>query len=306
VAALQGYARMVVLDERGVDLPTLKLAERLEGWMRAGGDTAFVIGGADGIDEALKRQADDAIRLSSLTLPHALARLILCEQLVSRDQHRPQAPLPSGGLMPVDLQHARLHLASRSPRRRELLTQIGVAFDSIVFRNSPRDDPELDETPLPGEDPVSYVATHRAQQGGTRLPHRPAGENCCRNRCWLPTPSSNSAGRLIGKPRRRRAMPGASCRPCPATRIGFSPPWRSPSPDASNWPCRSARCAFALSMHTRSPYVASGEPMDKAGAYAIQGRAGMFVEHLAGSYSGVMGLPLCETAQLLKRFGYRL
>jgi septum formation protein len=51
-------------------------------------------------------------------------------------------------------------------------------------------------------------------------------------------------------------------------------------------------------------YVASGEPMDKAGAYGIQGRAGMFIEYLAGSYSGVMGLPLCETAQLLKRFGY--
>ncbi|MBK8386104.1 MAG: 23S rRNA (pseudouridine(1915)-N(3))-methyltransferase RlmH [Candidatus Accumulibacter sp.] len=81
VAALQGYARMVVLDERGADLPTLKLAERLAAWMRAGGDTAFVIGGADGIDAALKLQADDAIRLSSLTLPHALARLILCEQL---------------------------------------------------------------------------------------------------------------------------------------------------------------------------------------------------------------------------------
>jgi septum formation protein len=53
-------------------------------------------------------------------------------------------------------------------------------------------------------------------------------------------------------------------------------------------------------------YVASGEPMDKAGAYGIQGRAAMFVEHLAGSYTGVMGLPLCATAQLLKRCGYPL
>ncbi|MBP6708240.1 MAG: 23S rRNA (pseudouridine(1915)-N(3))-methyltransferase RlmH, partial [Candidatus Accumulibacter sp.] len=77
----QGCGRMVVLDERGVDLPTLKLAERLEGWMRVGGDTAFVIGGADGVDETLKGQASECIRLSSLTLPHALARLILCEQL---------------------------------------------------------------------------------------------------------------------------------------------------------------------------------------------------------------------------------
>ena len=50
-------------------------------------------------------------------------------------------------------------------------------------------------------------------------------------------------------------------------------------------------------------YVASGEPMDKAGAYGIQGRAGVFITEIRGSYSGVMGLPLYETAQLLKRFG---
>ena len=80
-AALQGFSRVVVLDERGADLTTLKLAQRLEGWMREGGDTAFIIGGADGIDEALKQRADAMIRLSSLTLPHAMARLVLCEQL---------------------------------------------------------------------------------------------------------------------------------------------------------------------------------------------------------------------------------
>lgn len=80
-AALQGYKRIVVLDERGLDLTTVKLADFLEKWMREGGDTAFIIGGADGIDEALKERADVMIRLSSLTLPHAMARLVLCEQL---------------------------------------------------------------------------------------------------------------------------------------------------------------------------------------------------------------------------------
>jgi len=79
--ALQGFSRIVVLDERGSDLTTLKLAQRLEDWMREGGDTAFIIGGADGIDEELKQRANESIRLSSLTLPHAMARLILCEQL---------------------------------------------------------------------------------------------------------------------------------------------------------------------------------------------------------------------------------
>lgn len=80
-AALPGFDRIVVLDERGADLTTVKLAQRLEDWMREGGDTAFIIGGADGIDEELKQRADAMIRLSSLTLPHAMARLVLCEQL---------------------------------------------------------------------------------------------------------------------------------------------------------------------------------------------------------------------------------
>lgn len=79
--ALQGFARIVVLDERGDDMSTMQLAHRLEEWMREGGDTAFLIGGADGLDEALKHKADASIRLSSLTLPHAMARLLLCEQL---------------------------------------------------------------------------------------------------------------------------------------------------------------------------------------------------------------------------------
>ena len=80
-AALSGFNRIVVLDERGADLTTVKLAQRLEDWMRDRGDTAFIIGGADGIDEDLKQRADAMIRLSSLTLPHAMVRLVLCEQL---------------------------------------------------------------------------------------------------------------------------------------------------------------------------------------------------------------------------------
>ena len=80
-AALQGFSRTVVLDEKGDAPTTLQLAQRLEGWMREGGDTAFVIGGADGIDEEIKRNADASLSLSRLTLPHAMARLVLCEQL---------------------------------------------------------------------------------------------------------------------------------------------------------------------------------------------------------------------------------
>ena len=79
--AMPGSCRIVVLDERGDDLTTLKLAKRLEAWMQDGRDVALLIGGADGLDEEFKQAADDKLRLSSLTLPHGMARLLLCEQL---------------------------------------------------------------------------------------------------------------------------------------------------------------------------------------------------------------------------------
>ena len=79
--ALPGSCRIVVLDEKGDDLTTLKLAKRLEAWMQDGRDVALLIGGADGLDEEFKQQADDRLRLSSLTLPHGMARLLVCEQL---------------------------------------------------------------------------------------------------------------------------------------------------------------------------------------------------------------------------------
>lgn len=73
--------RLIALDERGSDLTTQKLAQRLESWMQDGRDTVFLIGGADGLDPELKQEAAEMIRLSSLTLPHGMARLLLCEQL---------------------------------------------------------------------------------------------------------------------------------------------------------------------------------------------------------------------------------
>ena len=80
-AALPSSVRLIALDERGQDLTTKKLAERLEVWMQDGRDVAFLIGGADGLDPELKAEAVEMIRLSSLTLPHGMARLMLCEQL---------------------------------------------------------------------------------------------------------------------------------------------------------------------------------------------------------------------------------
>ncbi len=80
-AALGRDVRRVILDERGSRLTSVELAQRVEVWLNDGRDVAFVIGGADGIDPALKKTADETLRLSDLTLPHALARVFLLEQL---------------------------------------------------------------------------------------------------------------------------------------------------------------------------------------------------------------------------------
>ncbi len=80
-AALSGRCRKVMLDERGDNLTTQALAQRLETWLGAGEDVAIVIGGPDGLDADFKKEADETLRLSSLTLPHALVRVILAEAL---------------------------------------------------------------------------------------------------------------------------------------------------------------------------------------------------------------------------------
>ena len=80
-AAIPKGARVVVLDERGTALNTLALAARLKDWQLGGGDVALVIGGPDGLDPAFRQAAHERIRLSDLTLPHALARVLLVEQL---------------------------------------------------------------------------------------------------------------------------------------------------------------------------------------------------------------------------------
>jgi 23S rRNA (pseudouridine1915-N3)-methyltransferase len=80
-AALPHRRRLVVLDEHGDDLTTRMLAERIQKWMRQGDDVAFVIGGPDGLDPAFKAEAHEKVRLSSLTLPHAMVRILLSEAL---------------------------------------------------------------------------------------------------------------------------------------------------------------------------------------------------------------------------------
>lgn len=197
----------------------------------------------------------------------------------------------------------RIYLASRSPRRRELLTQIGVGFDTVLFRDGARLDPETDETSHSGEDPLAYVeriARAKAEHGvrivqERKLPPRPV---------LSADTTLEFAGEIIGKPvdtadaiailrrlsgQTHRVLTGVAV--MAAGRIEYV---------LSQSEVRFRELEDEEIRH----YVLSGEPMDKAGAYGIQGRAGIFVEHLAGSYTGVMGLPVCETALLLKRFGW--
>jgi septum formation protein len=207
--------------------------------------------------------------------------------------------------MSFSLQHRRVHLASRSPRRRELLAQMGVGFDTIAFRDAQRGDPELNETPLPNEAPTAYV--ERVARNKASLGWRIVN---WRGLLLQPVLAADTtielAGELIGKPldvddaqRILRRLSGQTHRVLTAVAVSFD--------ERTELLCSISEVRFReLEKDEITRYVASGEPMDKAGAYGIQGRAAMFVEHIAGSYSGVMGLPLCETAQLLKRFGYQM
>ena len=198
----------------------------------------------------------------------------------------------------------RLYLASRSPRRRELLHQIGIDFDTVVFRDGKRADSETDETPLPGEAPVDYVervARAKAIHGlriveERRLPMRPV---------LSADTTLELDGQIIGKPVDMadaadilRRLSGRTHRVLTGVAIDHQ--------GRSEYLLSTSEVRFRpIDDEEIRHYVISGEPMDKAGAYGIQGRAGLFVEHLSGSYTGVMGLPVCETGELLKRLGFR-
>jgi septum formation protein len=195
-----------------------------------------------------------------------------------------------------------IYLASRSPRRRELLAQIGVRFHLLLFRDRPQSDPDLDETVLARESPAVYVervARAKALAGWKRVEQR----NLPRAAVLAADTTVALEGRILGKPADRReaaemlgALAGKRHEVLTAVVIRN---------DAQVEAVLStSEVAFKpLSADEIRRYVASGECDDKAGAYAIQGRAGAFITELRGSFSGVMGLPLYETSQLLEKFG---
>jgi len=197
-----------------------------------------------------------------------------------------------------------IYLASRSYRRQELLIQADIAFELIVFGNSAHEDEEIDETPLPDETPWDYAL--RVAKAKSLLGWKIIKERKLSKRPVLAADTTvELAGKIIGKPVNAedacnilRALSGKTHRVFTAIAITFG--------DHTESMLSTSEVRFSsLSDEEIKRYVATGDPLDKAGAYGIQGKAALFVEYLSGSYSGVMGLPLFETGLLLKRFSTR-
>jgi septum formation protein len=197
-----------------------------------------------------------------------------------------------------------IYLASRSPRRRELLGHIGVKFHLLLFRNRPGAAPDVDEDPHPGEDPRDYVmrvARAKAAIGWQRMLER----NLPRAPVLAADTTVALEGRIFGKPASRReaeemlaALSGRRHEVLTAVALQFD--------DEVETALSVSEVQFRkLAPEEIHDYVATGEPDDKAGAYAIQGRAALFVSEIRGSQSGIVGLPLYETAQLLQKMSGR-
>ena len=197
-----------------------------------------------------------------------------------------------------------IYLASRSPRRRELLSQIGVRYHLLLFRERVGEKPDVDESVLPGEAPAAYVermARAKADTGWRRMLQR--------NLPPAPVLAADTTvaldGRIYGKPENRTeaeeilaALAGKRHEVLTAVALK-NQDWIEVALSTSEVTLK------ALSRDDIAQYVASGEGDDKAGAYGIQGRAARFVVEIRGSYSGIMGLPLYETGQLIDRLPYR-
>ncbi|NLA66790.1 MAG: septum formation inhibitor Maf [Gammaproteobacteria bacterium] len=185
-----------------------------------------------------------------------------------------------------------LHLASRSPRRRELLARLGLDFGVL--------DGDVPEQRMPGETPAGYVARVAREKAGAGLLRVVAVPGAV----VLGSDTEVVLGdEVFGKPAdgdeaaaMLRRLSGRTHRVLTAVSLV------SAGREAAV--LVASEVAFAeLSDEDIAEYVASGEPAGRAGAYAIQGGAERFVTRLSGSYSGVMGLPLHETAGLLRGFG---
>jgi septum formation protein len=205
----------------------------------------------------------------------------------------------------MSISDKRIYLASRSPRRRDLLKQIGVPFELLLLREDLRRGVDVDETPLPDESAGVYVlriARLKAEMAVRQIAYR--------NLPQKPVLAADTTvvfdGEIIGKPddaehagRMLRTLSGREHQVLTAVAVALREQIETQISVSSVW-------FRELNDAEVRRYCAGGEPLDKAGAYAIQGRAGAFVTRIAGSYSGIMGLPLAETVELLRRFNVPL
>ncbi len=182
-------------------------------------------------------------------------------------------------------------LASRSPRRRQLLEQIGLVFDVLDI-----DIPEIRSADEPVLDYVSRVAREKAGVGLLQVAGVPDAVVIGADT------EVEMDGEVFGKPADANVAASMLARLSGRTHRVISVVWCVSAGQEDHVVSVSEVGMAALDAAQIDAYVATGEPFGKAGGYAIQGRAAAFVQHLVGSYSGVMGLPLHETSQLLGRF----
>jgi len=200
---------------------------------------------------------------------------------------------------------ASIYLASKSPRRMELLRQIGVKFEELLVRESGGRRRDVIETPRKDEPALDYVK---------RIAHTKAvvGWHQMNRRKLPPRPVLAADtevvvdGAVLGKPAdavNAMAMLERLSGNTHGVLTAVAVRWHAQIVLAVS----TSHVTFrALTQDDIERYVATGEPFDKAGGYAIQGRAAAFIRHLRGSYSGVMGLPLFETTEILAKIGYHL
>jgi septum formation protein len=196
-----------------------------------------------------------------------------------------------------------IYLASQSPRRRQLLEQLGIRHELLL--PDAHEDAEGIEAVLPNEAPSTYVqrvTQLKLDAAIVRLKRRslPVAPILCSDttvalgrRIYAKPADDQDAARMLGE------LAGHTHRVLTAVAVGTTAK-RAQTVSVS-------RVTFApMSRRQIEAYVATREPLGKAGAYAVQGRAAAFISHISGSYSGIMGLPMFETAQLLQSFGFEI
>lgn len=198
-----------------------------------------------------------------------------------------------------------IYLASRSARRRDLLKQMGVNFEMLLLREGAGRDADFDESPIGNELPRDYVvrvARLKAEAGWLRLEQR----RLMRHPVLSGDTTVAFNDTILAKPKDRedavamlKELSGTVHLVYTAIAVKFHESLREALSVTEVRLCE-------LSDDEIRRYVATGDPMDKAGAYGIQGKASMFIESINGSYSGVVGLPMFETSQLLSQFGFQL